>query len=382
MSYSSKGRKVRRRRKNLNVRNLVILIGSAVVSVLLLILLISGAVHLISKGLGAITGGGKDSSSSTPASSVSEIESSSQPDEETISWSSVQLTEADEHQGDLILVNALHEYRSEPEDLLIFYGNKTRSYGIKVAEMYAKSSVVSAMNEMMDAFAAATGNSSALLDSAYRDVTSQQTLYNNDLASTGETTSSTVAAPGASEHHTGYALDLSYQSNVGYQYIDGTGDYAWIAENCWKYGFIVRYPEDKSSVTGMSGKPWYLRYVGKVHAEAIVKGGYCLEEYIDMLKLHDSENPYSFTTEDGEVYLIYYTAGAGTTTDVPVVSGKSYSISGTNEGGFVTIVPMSASAPVYDTSEPSTDSTGSSDASSDSSSNASSDASSESSSSN
>ena len=85
MSYSSKGRKVRRRRKNLNVRNLVILIGGAVVSVLLLILLISGAVHLISKGLGAITGGGKDSSSSTPASSVSEIESSSQPDEETIS---------------------------------------------------------------------------------------------------------------------------------------------------------------------------------------------------------------------------------------------------------------------------------------------------------
>ena len=379
MSYSSKGRKVRRRRKNLNVRNLVILIGGAVAAVLLFILLISGAVHLISKGLGAVTGG-KDTSSSTPASSISEPESSSQPEEETLSWSSVQLTEADEHQGDLILVNALHEYRSEPEDLLIFYGNKTRSYGIKVAEMYAKSSVVSAMNEMMDAFAAATGNSSVLLDSAYRDVTSQQTLYNNDLASTGETTSSTVAAPGASEHHTGYALDLSYQSNVGYQYIDSTGDYAWIAENCWKYGFIVRYPEDKSSVTGMSGKAWHLRYVGKVHAEAIVKGGYCLEEYIDMLKLHDSENPYSFTTEEGEAYLIYYTAGAGTTTDIPVVSGKSYSISGTNEGGFVTIVPMSAtaSAPSSDSSEPSTDSTGSSDSSSD----ASSDASSESSSSN
>ena len=274
----------------------MILIGSAVVSVLLLILLISGAVHLISKGLGAITGGGKDSSSSTPASSVSEIESSSQPDEDSISWSSVQLTEADEHQGDLILVNALHEYRSEPEDLLIFYGNKTRSYGIKVAEMYAKSSVVSAMNEMMDAFAAATGNSSALLDSAYRDVTSQQTLYNNDLASTGETTSSTVAAPGASEHHTGYALDLSYQSNVGYQYIDGTGDYAWIAENCWKYGFIIRYTDDKEAITGYPAEWWHVRFVGKTIAWEIHNTGMAYEEFYE--KCADGFQPETDTAEE------------------------------------------------------------------------------------
>ncbi len=370
VSYSSKGRKVRRRRKNLNIRNLIILIGGVIAAVLLFILLITGAVRLISKGIGAISGNGKDSSSQpNPSSSISdEIQPSSEPEEDQLSWSSVQMTEADEKQGDLILVNSLHEYRSEPEDLLIFYGNKSRSYGIKVAEMYAKSSVVSAMNDMMDAFSAATGNRSVLLNSAYRDVSSQQTLYNNDLASTGASTSSSVAAPGYSEHHTGYAVDLSYQSSSGYQYIDGTGDFSWLTANAYKYGFITRYTEDKSSITGIVSEPWHLRYVGTVHAEAIVKGGYCLEEYIDMLKLHDSENPYAFTSESGENYLIYYTENIGATTDIPIVSGKSYSISGTNEGGFVTVVPLNSSASASastDSSDPSSDASTPSDDSSD-----------------
>ncbi len=339
MSYSSKGRKVRRRRKSVNVRNLVILIGGAVVAIVLLVLLISGAVRLISKGLGALSGLG-DGSSGGSSTVSSDAESSEEPVEPEYTWTTVQLAEADERQGELILVNSSHEYRSEPEDLLIFYGNKTSSYGLKEAEMYAKSPVVTAMNNMMDAFRAATGNGSVLLTSAYRDVSYQQQLYDADLASSGLATSDSVSKPGCSEHHTGYALDLSYQSTSGNNYLDGTGDFAWLVGNCYKYGFIVRYTEEKSSITGIISEPWHYRYVGTVHAEAITKGGYCLEEYIEMLKLHDSTNPYEFTSESGSSYLIYYTAGAGASTDVPVISGKSYTISGTNEGGFVTVVEL------------------------------------------
>ena len=69
--------------------------------------------------------------------------------------------------------------------------------------MYAKSSVVTAMNNMMDAFKAATGNSSVLLTSSYRDVSQQQELYDKDLESTGLSTSDSVSKPGCSEHHTG-----------------------------------------------------------------------------------------------------------------------------------------------------------------------------------
>ncbi len=357
VSYSSKGRKVRRRRKSVNVRNLIILIGGAVITIVLFVLLVSGAVRLISKGLGAITGQG---SSDTSGSSVtSSDEPSSEENQETAyTWTTVQMAEADERQGDLILVNSTHEYRSEPEDLLIFYGNKTNSYGLKEAEMYAKSSVVTAMNNMMDAFKEATGNTSVLLTSAYRDVDYQQQLYDADLAASGLSTSDSVSKPGYSEHHTGYALDLSYQSSAGNNYLDGTGDYAWLVENCYKYGFIVRYTEDKSSITGIISEPWHYRYVGTVHAEAITKGGYCLEEYIEMIKLHDSTNPYEFTSESGSKYLIYYTAGAGATTDVPVISGKSYSISGTNEGGFVTVVSLDTqSSTTSSTSDTSGDTT-------------------------
>ena len=357
VSYSSKGRKVRRRRKSVNVRNLIILIGGAVITIVLFVLLVSGAVRLISKGLGAITGQG---SSDTSGSSVtSSDEPSSEENQETAyTWTTVQMAEADERQGDLILVNSTHEYRSEPEDLLIFYGNKTNSYGLKEAEMYAKSSVVTAMNNMMDAFKEATGNTSGLLTSAYRDVDYQQQLYDADLAASGLSTSDSVSKPGYSEHHTGYALDLSYQSSAGNNYLDGTGDYAWLVENCYKYGFIVRYTEDKSSITGIISEPWHYRYVGTVHAEAITKGGYCLEEYIEMIKLHDSTNPYEFTSESGSKYLIYYTAGAGATTDVPVISGKSYSISGTNEGGFVTVVSLDTqSSTTSSTSDTSGDTT-------------------------
>ena len=340
MSYSSKGRKVRRRRKSVNVRNLVILIGGAVIAIVLLVLLISGAVRLISKGLGALSGLG-DGSSGESSSVSSDVTSSDENVEPEYNWTTVQMTEADERQGELILVNSSHEYRSEPEDLLIFYGNKTSSYGLKEAEMYAKSPVVTAMNNMMDAFKEATGNTSVLLTSAYRDVEYQQELYDADLAASGLSTSDSVSKPGYSEHHTGYALDLSYQSSSGNNYLDGTGDYAWLVENCYKYGFIVRYTEEKSSITGIISEPWHFRYVGTVHAEAITKGGYCLEEYIEMLKLHDSTNPYEFTSESGNSYLIYYTAGAGASTDVPVISGKSYTVSGTNEGGFVTVVELS-----------------------------------------
>ena len=77
-----------------------------------------------------------------------------------------------------------------------------------------------------------------------------------------------------------------------------------------------------------------------------------------MIKLHDSTNPYEFTSESGSKYLIYYTAGAGATTDVPVISGKSYSISGTNEGGFVTVVSLDTqSSTTSSTSDTSGDTT-------------------------
>jgi D-alanyl-D-alanine carboxypeptidase len=87
-----------------------------------------------------------------------------------------------------------------------------------------------------------------------------------------------VSMPGTSEHQLGFAVDINAEN--------GTTDekaYSWLFENAYKYGFILRYPEDKSDITGISYEPWHFRYVGKKHAKEIYNQGLCLEEYVETL---------------------------------------------------------------------------------------------------
>ena len=60
--------------------------------------------------------------------------------------------------------------------------------------------------------------------------------------------------------------------------------YEWLCDNAWKFGFILRYPEDKTDVTGYSFEPWHYRYVGRAAAEVIHEEGLCLEEYLEGLE--------------------------------------------------------------------------------------------------
>ena len=90
-----------------------------------------------------------------------------------------------------------------------------------------------------------------------------------------------VAQPGTSEHQTGLALDIVA---AGYQILDeeqeDTAEQKWLMENSWKYGFILRYPSEKSDITGIGYEPWHYRYVGKAAAADIYRTGVCLEEYL------------------------------------------------------------------------------------------------------
>jgi len=91
-----------------------------------------------------------------------------------------------------------------------------------------------------------------------------------------------VAVPGTSEHQLGLALDIVDES---YQTLDEkqeeTAVQKWLMANCWKYGFILRYPTDKRDITGITYEPWHYRYVGKEAAADIYKAGICLEEYLN-----------------------------------------------------------------------------------------------------
>ena len=91
-----------------------------------------------------------------------------------------------------------------------------------------------------------------------------------------------VAAPGTSEHQLGLSVDII---DSEYTVLDeaqaNTPTQQWLMKNSWRYGFILRYPEGKSEITGIIYEPWHYRYVGKEAKEDIYESGLCLEEWLE-----------------------------------------------------------------------------------------------------
>lgn len=115
------------------------------------------------------------------------------------------------------------------------------------------------------------------VQSGYRSYSFQKDLYNRYVASDGQAAADTYSArPGHSEHQSGLAFDLNTISD---SFAD-TAEGQWVAENCHKYGFIVRYPKFKEHITGYKYEPWHLRYLGVETATAVYESGLCLEEYL------------------------------------------------------------------------------------------------------
>lgn len=133
-----------------------------------------------------------------------------------------------------------------------------------------------------------------LICSSYRSQEKQEQLYTNKRNyyldqgySNDEATALAaiwVAYPGTSEHQLGLTVDICSVSN---QNLDDsqedTATQQWLMANCYKYGFILRYPSDKSEITGISYEPWHYRYVGVDAAAEIHEKGLCLEEYLKQL---------------------------------------------------------------------------------------------------
>lgn len=132
-------------------------------------------------------------------------------------------------------------------------------------------------------FKAASSHAITLLAvSGYRDYEYQSMLYKNQISAVGkEEADKYVAQPGASEHQTGLAMDvLSNEYGSLDEGFANTKAYKWLLENCYKYGFIIRYPKGKESITGYNYEPWHLRYVGITAATEITQKSLTLEEYI------------------------------------------------------------------------------------------------------
>lgn len=113
--------------------------------------------------------------------------------------------------------------------------------------------------------------------SGYRSYSTQEATYNRFVNRDGQEKADTYSArPGHSEHQTGLAFDINYAGDS----FGSTPEAAWLAENCWKYGFIIRYPEGKENITGYKYEPWHIRYLGEENAKKVYESGLTLEEYL------------------------------------------------------------------------------------------------------
>lgn len=249
----------------------------------------------------------------------------------------VSLSREEVRRGDLILVNLSHEYLfpAVNQNLINVYDSQSLGgtigdyFQLSGSQLLLDKTAYNAMDKMMQAFYAQTSIPNAILTSAYRSYADQE--------------GKSVPA-GFSDSHTGLSFALRVITNDGKTTgLSSDPIYDWIFANCYKYGFTVRYPDGKETLTQVSDYNYYFRYVGYVHAYIMKVNDMCMEEYIPYLQGYAKDAPLSVTTDDGVSYEIYYVPAApdGRDTSVPVPANRPYTVSGDNISGFIVTVTMS-----------------------------------------
>lgn len=270
------------------------------------------------------------------------------PDPDKVIYETYNVPTKDKFHGNLILVNENYRYFSGDEKLVSINEmnaekGRTLFSAVDPSEtdkMMIVEDVYEPMASMIFDFYDATQISNILIYGAYRSTDFQQQLYEDDLAATGNEESTRVAKAGFSEHESGLAFDITTYPDYDYQ---GEGEYVWLTENCYKYGLIIRYPENKEQITKIQSEPWHFRYVGKPHAYYMTKNNLCLEEYIDMIitkYYYQNDEHLEFTDDNGNEYEVYFVLSddASDVTTIPVPTGKKFEVSGTNVNGFIVTV--------------------------------------------
>ncbi len=332
MSYNGKRSRVRYDR----------IVVVATIFIVLLILLVSCC-----KSCGSDSKKSSDESSIVPTSSKDDKEGSDKNSDDSnttddgnssndtdTTYTSISAMPNEIYTGDLILVNKSHEYSfpatEEAAGITPVYEMASDSYKYKDYEISLASKTISAINTMMDAFYNKTGITDVMVVSGYLTKESQDELTDTDVKG------------GFSEYHTGLSFGLSVYPDDDEEspyYYTPEGDYAWINDNAANYGFILRYPEDKTDKTGIESKSHQFRYVGIPHAIYMKENNLCLEEYIEAVKSYTSTGEHIKVTAGEKKYEIYYApADPSANTEIPVPQGKAYTTSGNNVDGFIVTV--------------------------------------------
>ncbi len=182
----------------------------------------------------------------------------------------------------LILVSPDHTLDSTyvPQDLYFTEATRQDGRAKQQLRLYAMMALEAMFMEMKSA-----GFDDVSVTSAYRSYSYQEQIFNQYLAQNNydyEKVASFSNPPGSSEHQTGLCVDMHNLPSASAAFANEAA-YTWLRENCWKFGFILRYPQDKTEITGITFEPWHYRYVGRYHAQRMYQSNMCLEEYVAYL---------------------------------------------------------------------------------------------------
>lgn len=216
------------------------------------------------------------------------------------------------------------EGMTEPTDLPTISSLKNDFYGLSGNALLLHKDAIEALNDMTDAFEDAKGENNLIVDKAYTAFEKDNNVQ-HDLAN-GNTVMFSI-----------------WPVDPDGDYIGG-GKFLWLVDNCNKYGYIVRYPSEKSDKTHVSGSgsSRVYRYVGYEHAAYMGKYHLCLEEYLDAVRTGTVDAPLQIEYTDAlgddavcEVYFVPASDGEVTALTIRGEEGARYSVSGNGKDGFI-----------------------------------------------
>lgn len=278
---------------------------------------------------GAQTGGPEESGA--PVTNPPAIEGE-------ITWDFLSLEYKDTEKGILVLVDTDHPYTFPEKNTNVnVYGLKGRKYSLANSSVELDETAAKRFTDLAQAFFEATGHSDLMVSGAYRTYEYQDQLYQSYGA--GRT-----FAPGCSDYHVGTSLYVKVFDKDG----DGItreldalkGDYEWVMDHAHEYGFVMRYPENKTEFTGtVTDGQGHYRYVGVAHATLMKQKNLCFEEYLDYLQdFTYTGNHLTVSTAEGGFEIFYVPLMADGVTKVPVPNNFPYTISGDNDGGVIVTI--------------------------------------------
>ena len=276
--------RVRRRLTRRGLYNIIIIALIVVILVLIISLVLGDKGTAPTNTSPATSTTGLSSETVTPSVPSSPSDNNATA---THNHSGVSDSEYQRRRQDILLVNLDHRLSNDydADDLALINSIiNTSAVRSRSDESEMDRTALNAANNMFLA-AGRDGLSGFVITTAYRTYAFQHTLYMQEDEPVNEDGWYSVVPPFASEHRTGLAMDVTNEQLVNSPdtLTDQFGNSAqgkWLAEHCWEYGFIIRYPVTKSNITKIIFEPWHLRYVGVEHAMAMRDSGECLEEYL------------------------------------------------------------------------------------------------------